>query len=162
MLYDVSRPPTALYPGDYKYLFGTSYVVATGPTPGQIQPPTDANGVYENLTAPIAAAGVAASIAAQLVPSSGRVPGAMVQLVWPADPGAFTCLVQEAAINQEGMFLLPTGSAAYTINAATAMADGTGRYTAWAQFQPDSGMLLRLKFTALPGSKLVLGKLLYV
>lgn len=161
MLYGTQNPPAALLPGDWKYLFGTSSVVATGPTPGVIQAPNDANVQYEDITVPMAsAAAVARSIAAQLCPVPGRPPGAMIQLVWPADPGVFTCQVQESARDEDGLYLLNAASAAYTINAATAVGDG--RYTAWTELQPQGGGFIRLKFTALAGSKLVSAKLVYV
>lgn len=152
--YNLLNPPPVLSPGDERYLWGTSVAAGVSPTPGQQQAPTDANVVGETLVVGVKSQQVT------LTPVPGRVAGAMVQIVFSGNPGAFEVDVEEAAVDDTNKYILNATSAAYKIVAATAMADG--KYVAWAELQPQGGRFLRLGLVALANVVTVTGKVIYL
>ncbi len=147
--------PTVLFPGDEKYVFGLSHAEGQPPTPGQIDAPNDTNCVFETVAV------AEASIAVALAPRpTGGAPGVMVQIVASADPGVCEFDVQDAAIDADGAYILPTASTAYIINTWTAVAGGL--FTAWTELQPEGGRFVRIKCITNPNTVKFKAKIVYV
>jgi len=150
-----TTPPTVLYPGDDKYLFGTSVAAGTPPTPGQVQAPNDSNVVAEAVVVG------ERSISVQLAPSpgGGAVPGCIVQVTASANPGAAEIDVQDAAVDADGAYITPTSSASYKI---TAWTQNGAVWTAYAELQPEGGRFISLKVIANPNAVSFTAKIAYV
>jgi len=138
--------PTVLYPGDEKYVFGTSVPVGTSPTPGIIQTPNDSNVVLEAVT--VGERSIAVALAPR--PGGGAVPGVMVQIIASANPGAAEIDVQDAAVDADGAYLTQLTSTAYKMTVWTLLGDGSGRYISTTQLQPEGGHFISLKVIANP------------
>jgi hypothetical protein len=129
-------PATVLWPGDEVYLLGTSFKSGNPPTPGIPQGANDSNVQFE------AAIATQRSIAIALAPrpGGGAPPGLIIQITASADPGASEIDVQDAVVDADGAYLTPT-SATYKI---TAWTHSGALFTAWAEFQPESGPFVSL------------------
>lgn len=154
--YNLLNPPPSLLPGDERYLFGTTVAAGTGPTPGVVQSPSDANVVTE-----AAATGVLSQQVHLAPRANGGAPGVMVQVIASADPGAAEVDIQDAAIDITGAYLVPN-NASYKLTVWTAMADGTGRYMCYTELQPEGAKFLRLKVVANPNAVTWIAKIVYV
>jgi len=144
--------PTVLWPGDEKYLFGT------GPnTPGIIPAPNDANVVYEAVT--VGERSIAIALAPR--PGGGAPPGLMVQVFANANPGAAEIDVQDAAVDADGAYITPTGSAAYKLTVWTQLG-GSGIWTSYAELQPEGAGFITLKVIANPNAVQFTAKVKYV
>ena len=129
--------PTALYPGDDKYVWGLSYNPAVGPTPGQIQTPNDSN------VLPEAVATGDASIAVNLVSRlGGSAPGVIVQITTESNPGASEFDIQDSAVDADGAYITPNTNPNYKI---TTWTNNGAYWTANVEFQPEGGRFMRLK-----------------
>jgi hypothetical protein len=140
--------PTVIYPGDDKYLFGTA-----PNTPGVQQAANDSNVEFE-------AVGVGErSIAVQLARGSqGSAPGAIVEVIADADPGAAEIDIQDSAVDADGAYITPANGA-NTINAFT----NNGAYwIAIAELQPSPGGFTTLKMVANPNAVNWRAKIRYV
>ena len=146
--------PACLWPGDEIYVLGLSYVLATGPTPGQILAPNDSNVLFEAVT--IGERSLAVALAPR--PGGGAPPGLMVQVTANADPGASEIDIQDSAVDADGAYLTPAG-ASYKL---TAWTNNGAVYTAWAEFQPESGPFVSLKVVLNPNTVKFTAKLKYV
>jgi hypothetical protein len=151
-----SAPPTALMPGDEKYLFGTSVAAGVSPTAGAVQNPNDTNVVFETLTVG------ERSIAIQLVPrpGGGAPAGVMVQVFANANPGASEIDIQDAAIDADGAYVTPN-NAAYKLSVWTQVG-GTAFWTASAEIQPEGSRFITLKCIANPSAVGFTAKVVYV
>lgn len=147
-------PPASMWPGDDVYVLGLSYVLANGPTPGQILAPNDSNVLFEAVT--IGERSLAVCLAAR--PGGGAAPGLIVTVNASANPGASEIDVQDAGIDADGAYLTPSG-AAYKF---TAWTNNGGIYTAWTELQPESGRFVSLKVIANPNGVKFTAKLSYV
>lgn len=154
--YNLLNPPPALEQGGDRYLFGTTVAAGTGPTPGVVQAPNDANVVTE-----AAATGVLSQQVHLCPRANGGAPGVIVQVIASADPGAAEVDIQDAAIDITGAYLTPN-NAAYKLTVWTAMADGTGRYMSYTELQPEGTRFMRLKVVANPNAVTWIAKVVYV
>ncbi len=150
--------PTVLYPGDDKYLFGTSVAAGAPPTPGQIQAPNDSNIVLEAVA--VGERSIAVALAPR--PGGGAVAGIMVEVIASANPGVCEIDVQDAGIDADGAYLTQTTSTAYKITVWTALTDGSGRYVGYTQLQPEGGRFISLKCITNPNGVSFAAKLSYV
>lgn len=150
--------PTVLWPGDEKYVFGTSVAAGTPPTPGIIQTPNDSNVVTEAVV--VGERSIAVALAPR--PGGGAVGGIMVQAIASANPGAAEIDVQDAAVDADGAYLTQTTSAAYKMTVWTALTDGSGRYISTTQLQPEGGRFISLKVIANPNAVTFTAKIVYV
>lgn len=147
--------PTALYPGDDVYVWGTSFVAGQPPTPGQIQTPNDTNIQFEAVTVG------ERSLAVALAPRpGGGVAGVMVQLRASANPGVMEVDVQDAGVDADGSYITDTVSAAWKITVWTLAGDGT--YVAWTELQPEGGRFISLKCITNPNAVTLTAKVSYV
>lgn len=143
--------PTALYPGDQTYLFGTKTLV-----PGQQQVPTDNDVQFEAVTVG------ERSISCQLVPRmGGGVAGCIVSIMANGNPGAAEIDVQDSATDADGLYITQTSSTAYKINSWTQIGS-SNNYFATAEFQPEGGRFISLKCVANPNAVLFTAKVAYV
>ena len=147
--------PAALWPGDEVYLFGTSFVAASGPTPGQIQAPNDANVQFETVT--VGERSLSAALAPR--PGGGQAAGISVLVVASANPGAAEIDVQVSPSDSDGTYLTPSNSA-YKLTTWTAA--GNGQFFAWTELQPSGDNFISLKVIANPNSVKFTAKLSYV
>ena len=145
--------PTILWPGDQKYLFGTS-----PNTPGTISTPNDGNVVTEAVIVG------ERSIAVALAPRAGggAPPGCMVQVIASANPGAAEIDVQDAATDADGAYLTQTTSAAYKMTVWAALGDGSGRYISTTELQPEGAQFITLKVVANPNGVTYTAKIVYI
>jgi hypothetical protein len=148
--------PSVLWPGDDIYLFGLSYVAASGPTPGQIQAANDANVLFETVT--VNERSISVALAPR--PGGGSAPGIMVQVFANAAPGAAEIDVQDAAVDADGAYLTPNNTA-YKLTAWTQLG-GSAIYTAWTELQPEGGRFMSLKCIANPNAVKFTAKVSYV
>jgi hypothetical protein len=146
--------PTCLYPGDYKYVWGTSVASGSSPTPGQIQTPNDTNINFESPA--VASRSLAVALAPR--PGGGAPPGVIVQVNASGNPGAAEVDIQDAAIDADGAYLTPTNSS-YKL---TSWTQNGGVWTAWAELQPESGNFVSLKLVANPNAVNFTAKIIYV
>jgi len=144
--------PTVLYPGDEKYVFGTS-----PNNPGQISTPNDSNVITEAVVA--GERSIAVALAPR--PGGGAVPGVMVQVIASANPGAAEIDVQDAAVDADGAYLTQTTSTAYKMTVWTALG-GSGQYISTTQLQPEGGHFITLKVIANPNAVTFTAKIVYV
>lgn len=148
--------PTSLWPGDECYVWGLSYVLATGPTPGQVQQPNDTNVLGEVVN--VGDRSVAVALAAR--PGGGAPAGLMVQISATADPGASEIDVQDAAVDADGAYLTSSASTSYKLTAWTKQS--ANLWTAWTELQPEGGRFVSLKCIANPNAVKFTAKLVYV
>lgn len=146
--------PAALYPGDEVYLFGLSYVAASGPTPGQIQAPNEGNVLFE--TAAVGSRSLAAALAPR---PGGAAAGVSVLVIANADPGVMEVDVQVSPSDSDGSYLTPTNTA-YKITTWTAAAGG--KFVAWTELQPSGDNFISLKVITNPNAVKLTAKLSYV
>jgi hypothetical protein len=146
-------PPTVLWPGDQKYVFGTS-----PNNPGQISTPNDSNVITEAVQ--VGERSIAVVLAAR--PGGGAPPGCMVQVIASANPGVAEIDVQDAAVDADGAYLTQTTSAAYKMTVWTALMDGSGRYISTTQLQPEGAGFITLKVIANPNAATYTAKIVYV
>lgn len=146
-----TTPPSALWPGDELYLFGTAPAIPGNPTKA-----TDANVVTETVT--VGERSIAVALAPR--PGGGAAPGVMVQVIASANPGVAEIDVQDAAVDADGGYLTPTGSTAYKITTWTALP--SGQYIGTTELQPEGGRFVSLKVIANPNSVTFTAKLTYV
>ena len=140
--------PTVLYPGDEKYVWGTS-----PNNPGQISTPNDDNVVFETVAA------ASRSIAVTLAPRpGGGAPGLIIQISANGNPGDLIVLVQESAVDADGAYITPS-PAVYTVSAWT---QNGGVYTATVELQPDGAGFITLLCSANPGPVKLTAKIRYV
>jgi hypothetical protein len=144
--------PTVLWPGDEKYVFGTS-----PNTPGTISTPNDSNVVTEAVT--VGERSIAVALAPR--PSGGAPAGCMVQCIASANPGVAEIDVQDAAVDADGAYLTQTTSTAYKMTVWTALTDGTGRYISTTQLQPEGGRFISLKVVLNPNGVSYTAKISY-
>lgn len=149
--------PTVLYPGDEKYVFGTSVAAGTPPTPGIIQTPNDSNVIAEVVT--VGERSIAVALAPR--PGGGAPPGIQVQITCNINPAAATEVdIQDAAVDADGAYVTQTTSTAYKV---TAWVLNGGVYTATVELQPEGGRFITLKVVAIVGATLALtAKIVYV
>jgi hypothetical protein len=145
--------PTILWPGDFKYLFGTS-----PNTPGTISTPNDSNVVTEAVV--VGERSIAIVLAPR--PGGGAPPGLMVQVIASANPGAAEIDVQDAAVDADGAYLTQTTSSAYKITTWTILGDASGRYIGTTELQPEGAGFITLKVIANPNAVTFTAKALYV
>ena len=150
--------PTILWPGDEKYVFGTSVAAGLSPTPGISQAPNDSNVIPEAVV--LGERSIAVALAPR--PGGGAVPGVMVQLIASANPGVAEIDVQDAAVDADGAYLTQTTSTAYKMTVWTALTDGSGRYISTTQLQPEGGHFITLKVVLNPNAVSYSGKIVYV
>lgn len=148
-------PPSVLFPGDYKYVLGLSVAVGAVPTPGAIQTPNDDNVITEAFA--VGNRSLAVTLATR--PGGGGPPGCMVQITASADPGASEIDIQDAAVDADAAYLTPSSNTSYKITAWTL---NGGVYTAWSEFQPESGGFITLKCIANPNGVKFSAKVMYV
>jgi hypothetical protein len=103
-----------LWPGDECYPIGTTPIV-----PGQSQKPTDANIAFETVALDERMGPAGGAIVLAQRPGGGASPGLMVQVFANANPGAAEIDVQDAAVDADGAYQTPTGSAAYKMTVWT-------------------------------------------
>src|SRR5208283_75614 len=146
-----SQLPSLLWPGDDLYLFGTS-----PGNPGAIPKANDTNVITE-----VVAVGER-SIACQLCPrpGGGYPPGCLVQVIANANPGAAEIDVQDAAIDADGAYITPTGSAAYKITTWTQIG-GSANYLGTTELVPEAGRFISLKVIANPNGVSFTAKISY-
>src|ERR1700676_2515602 len=84
--------PTVLWPGDEKYLFGTS-----PNNPGQISTPNDSNVITEAVT--VGERSISVALAPR--PAGGSPPGVHIQVIASANPGVAEIDVQDAAVDAD-------------------------------------------------------------
>lgn len=147
--------PTAMWPGDDVYVWGTSFVAGQPPTLGQIQAPNDDNVQFE------AVALDERSLAVQLVPrpGGGAPAGCIVQVTANASPGALEVDVQDAGIDADGAYQTNLSSASYKI---TIWTQEGAVWTAWAELQPEGGRFITLLCVANPNAVSLKAKISYV
>lgn len=150
-----TTPATAIQPGDEVYVLGTSFVAASGPTPGQIQAPNDTNVIFESVT--VGERSIAVALAPR--PAGGAAPGIMVQVNANGNPGAAEIDVQDSAIDADGCYLTPTSSTAYKL---TTWTQNGAVWTAWAELQPEGARFVSLKVVANPNTVKFTAKIAYV
>ena len=147
--------PTVLYPGDNKYLWGTSVASGAAPTPGQQQAPTDANAVFEAVS--VSEASIAFSLAAY----DRRTPGLSLVLIANANPGAAEIDIQDASIDADGAYVAQTTSTAYKVT-SFAQVGTSAYYIATVELQPSGAPFTRLFMVANPNAVSWLAKVVYV
>lgn len=145
--------PTVLWPGDFKYLFGT------GPNlPGTIPTPNDSNVVTEAVN--VGERSIAVALAPR--PGGGLAPGVQVQVIASANPGVAEIDVQDASVDADGAYLTQTTSASYKMTVWTALTDGSGRYISTTELQPEGSNFLTLKVILNPNAVTFTAKVTYV
>lgn len=143
-------PPSALYPGDQIYLFGTG----PGAQGGNSLPDDTAVG-FEAVQVG------ERSIACQLVDMPMRSPGGVhVMVLASANPGAAEIDVQDAAMDADGAYLTQTTSTAYKITTWTQVG-ASGVYIGTTELQPEGGRFISLKVIANPNAVSFKAKLSY-
>jgi hypothetical protein len=145
--------PTILWPGDEKYVFGTSPNL-----PGQISTPNDSNVVTEAVV--VGERSIAIALAPR--PGGGALPGVIIQAIASANPGVAEIDVQDAAVDADGAYLTQTTSTAYKMTVWTALTDGTGRYISTTQLQPEGGHFITLKVVLNPNAVSYTAKVVYI
>src|ERR1700675_311676 len=150
--------PTVLWPGDEKYVFGTSVAVGAQPTPGISQAPNDSNVIPEPVT--VGERSIAVALAPR--PGGGAAPGIMVQVIASANPGVAEIDVQDEAVDADGAYLTQTTSTAYKLTVWTLLGDGSGRYISTTQLQPEGGHFISLKVVLNPNAISYAAKIIYV
>jgi hypothetical protein len=145
--------PTVLWPGDFKYVFGTSPNL-----PGQIPTPNDSNVVTEAVV--VGERSIAVALAPR--PGGGAPPGVQVQVIASANPGAAEIDVQDASVDADGAYLTQTTSAAYKLTVWTALGDGSGRFISTTELQPEGTQFISLKVIANPNAVTFTGKVTYI
>jgi hypothetical protein len=138
-------PPTVLYPGDSKYLFGVS-----PNTPGTISTPNDDNVEAETLVD--GNASIAICLAPR--PGGGAPPGLMVQVFMTADPGAAEVDVQDAAVDADGAYI--------TVDQITVFTNNGSVYVAWTELEPEAGAFIRVACVLNPNAVSMVVKATYV
>lgn len=144
--------PTVLWPGDQKYVFGTS-----PNNPGQISTPNDSNVITEAVV--VGERSIAVQLASR--PGGGAPPGCMVQVIASANPGAAEIDVQDAAVDADGAYLTQTTSAAYKMTVWTALT-GSAQWISTTELQPEGAGFITLKVIANPNGVSYTGKIIYI
>src|SRR5271155_1130048 len=145
--------PTILWPGDEKYVLGTS-----PNNPSQISTPNDSNVVTEAVT--VGERSIAIALAPR--PGGGAPQGLMVQVIASANPGAAEIDVQDAAVDADGAYLTQTTSTAYKMTVWAALGDGSGRYISTTELQPEGAQFITLKVVANPNGVTYTAKIVYI
>lgn len=145
--------PTVLWPGDEKYVWGTS-----PNNPGQISTPNDSNVITEAVN--VGDRSIAVAIAPR--PGGGAPPGLMAQAIASANPGVAEIDIQDAAVDADGAYLTQTTSTAYKMTVWTALTDGTGRYISTTQLQPEGARFITGKIVLNPNAVTFTLKFVYV
>jgi hypothetical protein len=147
--------PTAMWPGDDVYVWGTSFVAGQPPTPGQIQAPNDDNVQFE------AVAVDERSLAVYLTPrpGGGAPAGCIVQIIANGNPGVMEVDVQDAGIDADGAYQTNLSSAAYKI---TTWTQEMNVWTAWAELQPEGAKFISLLCITNPNGVSLKAKISYV
>lgn len=142
--------PIGLQVGDEAYVLGTTPLV-----PGQSQKATDSNVVFEA----VAIGERSLAVTFQARPGGGSPPAIQVQVNASANPGAAEIDIQDAAIDADGAYLTPTGSASYKL---TTWTQNDAIFTAWAEISPEVGRFSSLKIVANPNAVSFAAKYVYV
>lgn len=142
--------PSALYPGDYIYLFGTGPGAQGG------------NSLPDDTTVGFEAVNVGErSIACQLADLPSRSPGGVhILVITSANPGAAEIDVQDAAVDADGAYITQSTSAAYKITTWTQVG-ASANWIGSTELQPEGGRFISLKVVANPNAVQFKAKLSY-